>query len=99
MVRSKSYIATPPGATIMEQLKDKGMSPKKLAAKMDLSEKCINKLINGYVRLTPDIASRLEMALDIPAKYWINLEAIYREKLLKVKAENDMDKHEVNKHG
>ena len=28
MVRSRSYIATPPGATIKEQLNDRGMSQK-----------------------------------------------------------------------
>ena len=38
MVRSRSYIATPPGATIKEQLKDRGMSQKEFAARMDMSE-------------------------------------------------------------
>ena len=32
MVRSRSYIATPPGATIKEQLNDRGMSQKEFAA-------------------------------------------------------------------
>ena len=52
MVRSRSYIATPPGATIKEQLKDRGMSQKEFAARMDMSEKHISKLINGEVQLT-----------------------------------------------
>lgn len=38
MVRSRSYIATPPGATIKEQLNDRGMSQKEFAARMDMSE-------------------------------------------------------------
>lgn len=38
MVRSRSIIATPPGATIKEQLKDRGMSQKEFAARMDMSE-------------------------------------------------------------
>ena len=38
MVRSQSYIATPPGATIREQLKYKGLSQKYFAVRMDLSE-------------------------------------------------------------
>lgn len=94
MARSKSYIATPPGATIKEQLKDRGMSQKEFAARMDMSEKHISKLINGEVQLTPDCAVRLEMVLGVPAKFWNNLEAIYREKLIKVEAENSMDKDE-----
>ena len=94
MVKSQSYIATPPGATIREQLKDRGMSQKEFAARMDLSEKHVSKLINGEVQLTPEVAVRLETVLGIPAKFWNSLEAIYREKLLKVEAENNMDEDE-----
>ena len=34
MTRSRSYIATPPGATIKEQLDDRGMSQKEFASRM-----------------------------------------------------------------
>ena len=95
MVRSRSYIATPPGATIKEQLKDRGMSQKEFAARMDLSEKHVSKLINGEVQLTPEVAVRLETVLGVPAKFWNNLEAISREKLLKIEAENFMDEDEA----
>lgn len=91
MVWSRNFIATPPGATIKEQLDDRGMNQKEFAARMGMSEKHISRLINGEVQLTPDVAYRLEMVLGIPAKFWNNLEAIYREKLVKVLAENEMD--------
>lgn len=91
MVRSRSYIATPPGATIKEQLNDRGMKQKEFAARMDMSEKHISRLINGDVQLTPEVAIRLEMVLGIPAKFWNDLEAIYREKIIKAEAENAMD--------
>lgn len=91
MTRSRSYIATPPGATLKEQLDDRGMSQKELAARMDMSEKHISKLMNGDVQLTPDVAVRLETVLGVPASFWNNLEAIYREKLVKAEAENAMD--------
>ena len=91
MVRSRSFIATPPGATIKEQLNDRGMSQKEFAARMDMSE----KHINGDVQLTPEVSVRLEMVLGVPAKFWNNLEAIYREKLIKVEAENAMEADEA----
>lgn len=91
MVRSRSYIAIPPGTTIKEQLFDRGMSQKEFAVRMDMSEKHISKLINGEVQLTPETAVRLEMVLGLPAKFWNNLEAIYREKLIKVENENKID--------
>ena len=84
MMKSKIIIATPPGATIKEQLVDRGMSQKEFAVRMDMSEKHISRLINGEVKLTPDVAMRLEMVLGLPAHFWSNLENIYREKLVKV---------------
>lgn len=91
MARSRNYIATPPGATIKEQLDDRGMSQKEFASRMGMSEKHISHLINGDVQLTSDVAYRLEMVLGLPASFWSNLEAIYREKLTKVEAENALD--------
>ena len=94
MVRSRSIIATPPGATIKEQLNDRGMSQKEFAVRIDMSEKHVSKLINGEVQLTPEVAVRLEIVLGVPARFWNNLEAIYREKLIKIAAEKAMDADE-----
>ena len=52
MTKSRSYIATPPGATIKEQLENRGMSQKEFAKRMNMSEKHISHLINGDVQLT-----------------------------------------------
>ena len=46
MVRSRSFIATPPGATIKEQLNDRGMSQKEFSDISILAEKHISRLIN-----------------------------------------------------
>ncbi len=81
MRQSKSTIAIPPGATIWEQLESCGMEQKEFAIKMGLSEKYISQLISGHVDLTYDVALRLELVFGIPASFWKNLEAIYREKL------------------
>ena len=90
MLKSISIIATPPGATIKEQLLDRGLTQKEFAIRMDMSEKHISRLINGEVQLTPEMAIRLEMVLGIPANFWNRLEAAYREKLIKAKEENEM---------
>lgn len=82
------YIATPPGETIKEQLDDKRLSLKDFSDKMDMSEESIKALISGEARLTPEIAVKLEKALGVPAGFWNNLEAIYREKIVKAEAEN-----------
>ena len=91
MLESKSYIATPPGVTIKEQLDDRGMTQKEFAKRMGMSEKHISKLINGDVHLTPDTAEKIERVLGVPAGFWNKLEAIYQEKLAKVKNENELE--------
>ena len=84
MMKSFDYIATPPGATIEEQLKDRGMSQEEFAMRMNMPVEQISKLINGKVLLTPDIAESLERVLGTPAKFWNKLDVIYREKLAKI---------------
>ena len=91
MQRSHSFIATPPGATVKEQLIERGMQQKEFAVRMGMSEKHISKLINGEVQLTIDAARRLEMVLGLPAQFWCNLEAVYRENIAKVNEENAME--------
>lgn len=84
---NKNYIAIPPGETIKEQLEYRGMTQKEFALLMSLPEKHISLLIDGDIQLTADIANRLETVFGIPAKFWNNLEAIYREKLAKINDE------------
>ncbi len=87
-------MAIPPGATIREQLNSRGLSQKEFAARMDLSEKHVSRLINGEVELTHEVAVKLEYVLGIEAVFWDNLEAGYRIDLLKVKEELDMEDDE-----
>lgn len=89
-LKSENYIAVPPGATIKEQLNDRGLTQKEFALRMELSEKHISKLINGQVALTPDVALKLEMVLGIKMKFWLNLEALYQEAKKKVEDENNL---------
>ena len=91
MLKSKTYIAIPPGETIKEQLDDRGMTQKEFADRMDLTPKHISQLINGKVSLTPETAGKLELVFGIPAKFWLKLEASYRDKLIKVERENSLD--------
>lgn len=91
MISSKSVIAIPPGATIREQLDTRGMLQKEFATRMGMSEKHISNLINGKAELTHDVALRLESVLGVPARFWNNLEAIYREKIERATAENTLE--------
>lgn len=91
MLHSTNFIAVPPGVTIKEQLSDRQLTQKEFALRMDLSEKHISHLINGDVELTPQVALRLESVLGIPASFWNNLEAKYKEQKARVKEELEME--------
>lgn len=88
---SHTYIAIPPGETIKEQLSFRSMSQKEFALRMGLTEKHVTNLLKGRVQLTSNVAMRLESVLGVPAVFWENLEALYRETLIKVEGENQME--------
>ena len=99
IVKSKTYIAIPPGATLREQLKDRKMTQKDLALKMGMSTKHISKLINGEVQLTPNTALKLEYILGIPAEFWCNLESIYQINMIRATRENTAQSAEEDRVG
>mgnify|MGYP001604431007 CR=1 FL=1 len=72
-----------PGESILEAINDKNLSKKTFAEYMDYSYKHIYKLIEGQASITEDTALRLEKVLNIPAKFWMNLESTYRGALAK----------------
>ncbi|MBO7246650.1 MAG: helix-turn-helix domain-containing protein [Clostridia bacterium] len=77
--RGKTIIAVPPGETIVEIMDDRKISREELAEKIDISAAQLNLLLEGVVPVSPGIASKLEKLFGIPAYFWLNLEAIYRE--------------------
>ncbi len=91
-MESKSYIAVPPGATILELLRDRGMSREEFAKGMDMPEEDVVGLIDGDVVLAPLIAQKLEQVLGVPASFWEKLEAQYRENVILVEKENALEK-------
>ena len=91
MYYSNHTIAVPPGATIKEQLDMRGLTQKEFASRMGMSEKHISNLINGKAELTQEVALRLESIFGIPARFWNNLESLYRESIARVNAENDLE--------
>ncbi|GAB2024959.1 ImmA/IrrE family metallo-endopeptidase [Lactovum odontotermitis] len=95
MFHSTKTLAVPPGATIREQLEERGMSQKEFALRMGLSEKHVSHLINGKVELTPDVSLRLENVLGMTARFWNNLEALYQEQIARAKSEIEDEKEQA----
>lgn len=81
MLKNNKVIAIPPGYTIKEQLEDRNINLNDFIVKMNMSKEDVELLIEGKIKLTNDLAYKLELVLGLPKQFWINLENNYRNKL------------------
>ena len=66
-----------PGSILREELKERGIKQKDFAQSIGMRPTHLNALLHGARRITPQLAIRLEKALDIPAQSWMNLQDNY----------------------
>lgn len=72
---------TPPGEMLEEKLQEIGMSQTELAERIGRTKKTVNEIIKGKAPLLPETAVQLERVLGVPARFWANAEANYRQAL------------------
>lgn len=82
--------AVPPGETLRELLEEQGLNQRDLARRADLSPKHVNRLLQGLVPLSADVAVRLERVTGTPARIWNRLEADYRSDLERIRSEREL---------
>ncbi len=87
-------IAIPPGGTVLEMLEVNNMTQAELAARINLSKKHVNKIINGKAPITSETALKLEKVFKLPASFWLNLESNYQEALARIKSKNQQSEEE-----
>jgi HTH-type transcriptional regulator / antitoxin HigA len=78
------FIVTP-GAVLQETIDSLGMTQAGLATRTGLSRKTVNQIIQGEEPISHETALRLERVTNVPAHFWNNLEAKYRERVLRAK--------------
>ena len=89
-----SDLAIPPGESLAEELEYRDLPPRELAAMLNLSDETMIGIFTGAHPITPEIAAGLQDVLWIPAEFWLNLEAHYRETLARIAA-NQPDKGDI----
>ena len=72
-----------PGCILKEELEARNLPMGAFAQKIGLDELDFNKLLNGQLCLSSEIASALERFLGIPASFWLSLQSAYEEDLSK----------------
>jgi addiction module HigA family antidote len=70
--------AVSPGEVLQEELAALGMSQTDLQQQTGIEQDILAQLMNGQMPITPEIAIKLEMVLNIPAHLWTRLEQQYQ---------------------
>lgn len=71
------FIATHPGEMIKDELKERGMTQKQLAAETGIKPSVLSETINGKRSISLNVAVALEKALGISADIWMNMQTQY----------------------
>ena len=72
-------VAIPPGEYLAEEIRERAISQKELARRMERPVNAINEIINGKKSITAATALQLEEVMpEIPARFWLNLETDYQ---------------------
>lgn len=66
-----------PGRILVRELKERGLTQKQLAEMLSRPEKWVCELAVGRKSVVAESALDLELALEIPAKNWMMLQAEY----------------------
>lgn len=75
-----------PGLVLKSILDKRDIRQSELAERTGLTTKHINQIVNRGVGISGDVAVALELALDIPARFWTGLSADYDAYTAKTKA-------------
>lgn len=71
------FEATHPGELIKDELKERGLTQKRLSEITGIQASVISETITGKRSISLNMAIALEKALGIPADMWMNLQTQY----------------------
>ena len=71
---------TEPGTILQETLDTLGRTVDEFAIMTGFTKHFCLQLIQGTVRITPDVARCLEKSTPVPARFWNNLESQYQQR-------------------
>ena len=72
---------TPPGATVLDLLEERGLPVSELAEATQKDVQSTSRLLFGVEPLTADWAERLSRVLGASSTFWLQREAYYRADL------------------
>ncbi len=65
-----------PGTFLLERYRNPlGVKPADLATALGVEPRQVHELVEGRSPITPDMAARLALYFDVPARWWLELQA------------------------
>jgi HTH-type transcriptional regulator/antitoxin HigA len=81
-----SDLAVPPGETLRDELRARGLTQKELATRIGRPPQAINEIVRGRKAITAETALALEGVFEgISARFWLNLQADYELTLARIR--------------
>lgn len=77
---------SPPGETLRDMMDERGITQAELARRLGRPAQAINEIVGGRKEITEDTALELERVLQVPARFWLARESLYREYLARQRA-------------
>ena len=91
LLQDERSLLSPPGDDILEHIRYIKMSQAELADRLDKTSSKVNDLIKGKEPITYATALQLEKVLGVEAKFWLNREMQYREKLTRLEQQEMLE--------
>lgn len=91
--RITGFRAVHPGEVLKEELKERGIKQKELAAKIGILPRHLNELVKGKRSFTVTIAMALEKELGIPYDFWMRMQYGYEHDCLVI-AQREVEKQQ-----
>ena len=89
---SPDWVAVP-GESVNDLLEERGWTQADLATRTGFTTKHVNLLLKGRAPITEETALKLEWVLGSTARFWLSLEAQYREHLARQQAVKSFAQH------
>lgn len=85
-----------PGYYLGKELKERGLSQKSFAEQLGIQASHLSEIMKGKRSVNDQLAQKLEGALDIPAEYWIGLQAEFDYNKKMADLENQAEREAID---
>lgn len=91
----ENLIAFHPGSYIEDVIDDLNVTQAEFAERLGVSPKTISKLVNGEIRLSHDVALKLDRLTGIDYQTWMNLQNAYEKKIDEINESKKADEWNI----